>query len=130
MRKTRLAHQDINVQGSGELCSLRMSLAVEELVDDVPFAVTLTMVRRKLRRSLFLKHWRVDITRVWSAPTLAEVQRKHVLEKPTSYEIEVESLDLAALLRDKTDAHIAHDALLKAIALFKTQPGSPLVLTP
>lgn len=128
IRKTRLMHQDLNAQGTGEVCSLRMSLASEEPVEEVPFAVTLMMVRRKLRRSLILKNWRVDITRVWSAPTLAEVQRKHVLEKPTSYEIEVESLDLAELLRTKTDAHIAHDALLKTVALFKT--STPLVLTP
>jgi hypothetical protein len=130
MRKTRLASQDVEAHGTGEVCSLRMSLASEEPVADVPFAVTLMLVRRKLRRSLVLKNWRVDITRVWSAPTLAEVQRKHVLEKPTSYEIEVESLNLAELMRTKTDAHIAHDALLKAIALFKMQPGSALLLTP
>lgn len=128
VRKTRLAQQDVQALGTGEICPLRMSLCLEEPVAEVPFAVTLTMVRRKLRRSFILKNWRVDITRVWSAPTLAEVQRKHVLEKPTSYEIEVESLDLAALLREKTDAYIAHDALLKATALFKMPPGAPLVL--
>ena len=128
IRKTRLAQQDLNAQGTGEVCSLRMSLASEEPVEEVPFAVTLMLVRRKLRRSLILRNWRIDVTRVWSAPTLAEVQRKHVLEKPTSYEIEVESLDLAELLRTKTDAHVAHDALLKAVALFKT--SSPFVLTP
>lgn len=128
VRKTRLAQQDVQAMGTGEVCPLRMSLCLEEAVAEVPFSVTLTMVRRKLRRSFLLKNWRVDITRVWSAPTLAEVQRKHVLEKPTSYEIEVESLDLAALLRDKTDAHIAHDALLKAVGLFKMPPGSSLVL--
>lgn len=128
VRKTRLAQQDVQALGTGEVCPLRVSLCLEEPVAQVPFSVTLTMVRRKLRRSLLLKNWKIDITRVWSAPTLAEVQRKHVLEKPTSYEIEVESLDLAAMLRDKTDAHIAHDALLKAVALFNMPSGSPLVL--
>ena len=131
MRKTRLAHQDLAAHGTGEVCSLRMSLALEEPVIEVPYAVTLTIVRRKLRRSLLLKNWRLDITKVWTGDTLAEVQRKHVLEKPGSYEIEVESLNLPSMLQNKTDAHIAHDALLKAVALFKTEPRqSPLVLQP
>jgi hypothetical protein len=115
-----------------EICPLRVSLSTEQPVQasELPFAVTLTTVRRKVRRSLRLAHWRVDITKVWSGGTLAAVQHAFVSQPPTSYEIEVEALDLASLLREKTDEYIVHDALLKSVALFKIDPRWTVTLRP
>jgi hypothetical protein len=112
-----------HVQKGVDYCDMRVTLSRETLEGQEPKHAgvgmrPMTFMRRKVRQSFaFHKWWRLDATVVYTGNTLQELeeaQRHGVCE----YELEIECIDLPAMLSEKTDAYVAQDAMLKCVALF------------
>jgi hypothetical protein len=141
VEKTRMGDEMVKVTpldgwASGEedtYCqNLRMTLNVERATEQSSSSSSsssaaaageqcgapLTLVRRKERHSFaFHKWWRLDATVVHTGKTLHDLEERQRAGE-CEYELEIECVNLPAMLAEKSDAYIAQDAMLKCAALF------------
>lgn len=123
--KTRLASEDVSISTTSDLkknvdyCDLRVSLNEEKSITfTLPVGVHADFIRRKERTTFnFHRFWKLDATKIFTGNTLEQVELKQ-RGGECEYELEIECLDLAAMLSEKTDEYIAEDAMLKSTALF------------
>ena len=124
--KTRLASEDVSIfTASSDLkkdvdyCDLRVSLNEEKSVAfTLPVGINADFIRRKERTTFkFHRFWQLDATKIFTGNTLEQVELKQ-RNGECEYELEIECLDLADMLSEKTDEYIAEDAMLKSTALF------------
>ena len=127
MYKTVLEQQDLqhvplhSTAVLGHLCKVpvvadvRISLAVESPVAELPSLVTPFMLRFKQRRSFHIRGWRYDLTKTWQASSRKEMEAKQAQEPVC--EVEVECEDPASCLAKPyhTDEYMATSLLLKML---------------
>ena len=126
--KTRLASEDVSISTGEEdlkpgvdYCDLRVSLNEEKSATcTLPVGVDADFIRRKERTTFgFHRFWKLDATKTFTGNTLDQVEQKQQRGE-CEYELEMECVDLAAMLSEKTDEYIAEDAMLKSTALFNS----------
>lgn len=123
--KTRYSTVDLHVPTGGKsVYDIRVALSSETPVppQDLPDTVIPTLVRIKQRRSFIYKHWRFDMTKVWSGGSrLAAEQAQQA--KSTTYEIELECASPVECLQSSQDNYIATSLLLKMCDLLPEPLG-------
>ena len=138
MYKTMLEHQDLqhvplhSTAVLGHLCQIpvvgdvRVSLAVELPVEDLPPLVMPYMLRFKQRRSFHIRGWRYDLTKTWQASSRKEMEAKQ--GQPPVCEVEIECEDPVGCLAKPyhTDEYMATSLLLKMMDLLTLRGLEPL----
>lgn len=120
--KSKMHQCIVDIRGIEDVAQCaRVSFCVEKAVgvNALPSLTITDHVRIKHRRSYTWNNWRFDLTKVWSAKTLAMATRNRDNDENTMYEIEVECIDPQLYLSEEnhTNAYVALSIILKILGL-------------
>jgi hypothetical protein len=108
------------------VADVRVSLAVETPVTELPPLVTPYMLRFKQRRSFHVRGWRYDLTKTWQANSRKEMEAKQGQEPVCEVEIECEDPVGCLAKPYHTDEYMATSLLLKMLDLLTLRGLHPL----
>lgn len=96
---------------------IRVSLATESVVQDIPFAVQPDRVRIKRRNQFRYKTWLFDLSTVWTGTSFSQVEARAHSENPDSFEVELEcsSVSEAYSKHNNNPTYIALSLILKCM---------------
>jgi hypothetical protein len=108
------------------VADVRVSLAMESPVAELPQLVKPYMLRFKQRRSFHVRGWRYDLTKTWQASSRKEMEAKQ--QQPPVCEVEVECEDPVGCFAKPyhTDEYMATSLLLKMLDMLTLQGLQPL----